>query len=162
MLNRRFKQHQQIIWQDKGGIQDRTIYEDSVFAKMLRDQGLMEERDYQTYISLFKNMSNFMARNNLIVHLDVSPKESLERLRMRYVVICKNWLLWRNRSCEVGVSLEYLTALHKEYESFIQQISKTIPVLRVNWKEFKTPQEMAKLIKQEYQKMQNIRIVDFQ
>lgn len=89
-MNRRFKQHQQIIWQDKGGIQDRTIYEDSVFAKMLRDQGLMEERDYQTYISLFKNMSNFMARNNLIVHLDVSPKESLERLRMRYVVICKN------------------------------------------------------------------------
>jgi hypothetical protein len=34
LLNRRFRQHQQIIWQGKGGVQDRTIYEDSVFAKV--------------------------------------------------------------------------------------------------------------------------------
>ena len=34
LLNRRFQQHQQIIWQGKGGVQDRTIYEDSVFAKV--------------------------------------------------------------------------------------------------------------------------------
>lgn len=30
LLNKRFRQHQQIIWQGKGGVQDRTIYEDSV------------------------------------------------------------------------------------------------------------------------------------
>src|SRR3989338_5750881 len=34
LLNRRFQQHQQIIWQGRGGVQDRTIYEDSVFAKV--------------------------------------------------------------------------------------------------------------------------------
>lgn len=34
LLNRRFRQHQQIIWQGKGGVQDRTIYEDSVFARV--------------------------------------------------------------------------------------------------------------------------------
>lgn len=34
LLNRRFQQHQQIIWQGQGGVQDRTIYEDSVFAKV--------------------------------------------------------------------------------------------------------------------------------
>ena len=34
LLNRRFQQHQQIIWQGCGGVQDRTIYEDSVFAKV--------------------------------------------------------------------------------------------------------------------------------
>ena len=105
LLNRRFQQHQQIIWQGKGGVQDRTIYEDSVFAKVhnlmcvfvgvhscvrgvlvlvlvqhctlllsvcvcvcvcvnclqvLKDSGMMEEREYQTYRSLFSNMSNFM------------------------------------------------------------------------------------------------------
>tara|TARA_R110002050_G_scaffold99628_3_gene206506 strand:+ start:570 stop:995 length:426 start_codon:yes stop_codon:yes gene_type:complete len=27
LLNKRFRQHQQIIWQNKGGVQDRTIYE---------------------------------------------------------------------------------------------------------------------------------------
>lgn len=60
LLNKRFRQQQQIIWQGKGGVQDRTIYEDSVFARMLWKSGLMEERDYRTYIELFGNMSNFM------------------------------------------------------------------------------------------------------
>lgn len=49
LLNRRFQQQQQIVWQGHGGVQDRTIYEDSVFARMLRNSGLMDERDYQTY-----------------------------------------------------------------------------------------------------------------
>lgn len=34
LLNRRFAQQQQIIWSGKGGVQDRTIYEDAVFAKV--------------------------------------------------------------------------------------------------------------------------------
>ena len=41
-------------------MQDRTIYEDSVFARVLKDSGMMEEREYETYVSLFSNMSNFM------------------------------------------------------------------------------------------------------
>lgn len=86
LLNRRFQQHQSIIWQGQGGVQDRTIYEDSVFAKVrtskksslkpndafdelnrshlflqvLMESNLMEEREYRTYLSLFSNMSNFM------------------------------------------------------------------------------------------------------
>ena len=48
LLNKRFKQQQQIIWSGKGGVQDRTIYEDSVFARMLKDSGMMSERDYRT------------------------------------------------------------------------------------------------------------------
>jgi deoxyadenosine kinase len=60
LLNKRFRQHQQIIWQGKGGVQDRTIYEDSIFARMLCDSGLMDQRDYETYCELFSNMANFM------------------------------------------------------------------------------------------------------
>ena len=35
LLNRRFQQHQEIIWKGRSAVQDRTIYEDSIFAKML-------------------------------------------------------------------------------------------------------------------------------
>ena len=35
LLNRRFQQHQEIIWRGRSAVQDRTIYEDSIFAKML-------------------------------------------------------------------------------------------------------------------------------
>jgi hypothetical protein len=34
LLNKRFSQQQQIIWSGRGGVQDRTIYEDSVFARV--------------------------------------------------------------------------------------------------------------------------------
>ncbi|CAI8021259.1 Deoxyadenosine kinase [Geodia barretti] len=117
LLNRRFQQHQQIIWQGRGGVQDRTIYEDSVFAKVLRDSGMMEEREYQTYRSLFSNMSNFMKKPNLIVHLDVSPEESKRRIEMR------------SRECESTISLDYLRNLHAAYEEFIKDISRIIPAL---------------------------------
>ncbi len=138
LLNRRFQQHQEIIWRGGGGVQDRTIYEDAVFAKTLVDQQLMEERDYKTYLALFKHMSNFMCRPNIIVYLDLSPESSLERIAQR------------NRDIESGISLEYLTALRAEYEAFIHDISRRIPVVRVNWEQYRDADEMARVIREQY------------
>ncbi|XP_065832919.1 deoxyadenosine kinase-like [Oscarella lobularis] len=149
LLNRRFQQHQQIIWQGQGGVQDRTIYEDSVFAKVLRDSGMMEEREYQTYLSLFSNMSNFMKKPNLIVHLDVSPEESLRRVQAR------------KRECESTLSLDYLQRLHVAYEEFVGDITRIIPVIHVNYETFRTAEEMADMIIREYSQMTSVRRVDF-
>jgi len=149
LLNKRFAQQQQIIWNGNGGVQDRSIYEDSVFARMLRNSSLMEQRDYETYISLFNHMSNFMKKPNVIVHLDVTPEESLERIKCR------------NRGCETTITVEYLRSLHQAYEEFLQDISTVIPVIKVNWNEFQEADEVAKQIKSEFQRIQNIRHVDF-
>jgi deoxyadenosine kinase len=138
LLNRRFQQHQEIIWRGGGGVQDRTIYEDAVFARTLVGLGLLEERDYRTYVSLFRHMSNFMCRPNVIVYLDVNPERSLERIRLR------------QRGVESGVTLEYLTALHQEYEAFLADISRSVPVIRIDWDQFRTVEEMAAVIEREY------------
>jgi deoxyadenosine kinase len=138
LLNRRFQQHQEIIWRGGGGVQDRTIYEDAVFAKTLVDLQLMDERDYRTYLQLFRHMSNFMCRPNLIVYLDVSPARSMERV------------LERSRGVESGITLGYLTALHAEYETFIGDISRTVPVIRVDWDQFRDTEEMAALVEREF------------
>lgn len=138
LLNRRFQQHQEIIWRGGGGVQDRTIYEDAVFAKTLVNQGLMDARDYQTYLSLFRHMSNFMCRPNLIVYLDLSPESSMKRIQERA------------RSVETGVTIEYLTALREGYESFIADISRAIPVIRVDWERYRNAEEMADMIEREY------------
>lgn len=53
LLNKRFRQQQEIVWSEAGAVQDRTIYEDAIFARMLADGGLMDQRDYETYLSLF-------------------------------------------------------------------------------------------------------------
>jgi deoxyadenosine kinase len=139
LLNRRFQQHQEIIWRGGGGVQDRTIYEDAVFAKMLVQLDLMDQRDYENYLSLFRHMSNFMCRPNLIVYLDVKPERSMERIKMR------------SRDVETGISLDYLEALYKGYDDFVTDISRTIPVVRVDYDRFHTAEQMAVAIEHEYQ-----------
>ena len=138
LLNRRFQQHQEIIWRGRSAVQDRTIYEDSIFAKMLAQTDLMDERDYNTYLDLFRHMSNFMCRPNVIVYLDVPPEISLERIRSR------------GRGIEDGITIEYLRALHKGYEDFVVDISRTTPVIRVDYERFATAEEMATVIEKEY------------
>ncbi len=138
LLNRRFQQHQEIIWRGRSAVQDRTIYEDSIFAKMLAKTGLMDERDYRTYVQLFRNMSNFMCKPSVIVFLDVSPEASADRIRMR------------SRDVESKIELGYLQALYDGYQEFIESISKVIPVIRIDYEKFKTAGEMAEVIKREY------------
>ena len=57
---------------------------------------------------------------------------------------------------EKGITLNYLTSLFIAYEEFISQISKIIPVIKVDWNEFKTADELATEIEKEYKKIQII------
>ncbi len=140
LLNRRFQQHQEIIWRGRGGVQDRTIYEDAIFARTLRDMDLMDSRDYETYVTLFRNLSNFMCRPNVIIYLDVTPEKSMERIKAR------------DRGVESGITLEYLTRLYGNYEEFLHEISRLIPVLRVRWDEFWEVERLAEAVAREYQR----------
>jgi deoxyadenosine kinase len=138
LLNRRFQQHQEIIWRGRSAVQDRTIYEDSIFAKILAQTGLMDQRDYRTYIELFRNMSNFMCKPSVIVYLDVSPEGSAERIRLR------------SRTVEGGIQLDYLKALYAGYQEFVEDVSKVIPVIRVDYERFQSVEAMAEVIHREY------------
>jgi deoxyadenosine kinase len=144
LLNKRFRQQQQIVWEGKGGVQDRSIYEDAVFARMLADGGLMERRDYATYLSLFSTMAHFMQRPDVIVYLDLSPEESLRRIRMRA------------REMESGVTLEYLTSLHAAYEDFLADVSRSVHVIRIDYSEFRGVEEMAAEIARQYEDISHI------
>ena len=68
-----------------GIVQDRTIMK-MHFAKTLLNLGLLDERDYQTYLSLFKHMSNFMCRPNIIIYSDINRRHlSKNSMRSRDV-----------------------------------------------------------------------------
>lgn len=69
------------------------------------------------------------------MHLHVTPEESLERIRQR------------NRSCESGISVEYLRCLYDAYEEFLTDISKVIPVLKVDYHTFKTAEVIESFFK---------------
>jgi deoxyadenosine kinase len=74
----------------------------------------------------------------MIIHLDVSPEESLRRIGLR------------NRECEKSITLEYLTDLKAAYEDFLDEISMFIPVIRVDWNEFRPVEEVVDKIATEY------------
>jgi deoxyadenosine kinase len=135
LLNHRFEQHQKMIWSGSHTIQDRTIYEDVIFAKMLRESGHMEELDFQTYRHLFQNMCNFLHRPDIIVYLDVEPEEALRRVKMR------------SRGCECNIPVEYLAALKNGYEEWLEDVEPRIPVLRLDWSEFRDTKVVADAIR---------------
>jgi deoxyadenosine/deoxycytidine kinase len=116
-------------------IMDRGIYEDIIFAKMLRDSGKMIEYDFDTYCGIFSSMCNYLHRLDLIIYLDVTPEIALDRVRLR------------GRECEKGIDLAYLTALRTGYEDWMSsEICEKIPVLRLDWNTFKSMDEVVPIL----------------
>ena len=125
LLFRRFEQHQQIVWNsEKGAVQDRTIYEDTIFARMLHEAGFIDQRDYDTYQGHFNLMKRYLVYPNLLIYLRVDPETSLQRIAKR------------GRNAESGITLDYMQKLHDGYESFIEEMSRYTRVLTLDWNQF--------------------------
>ena len=109
-LNSRFAQAQKIrSMHYQTVVQDRTIYEDAfVFAKNLEESDLMEKRDYQNYLMLYRSMINTVNPPDLIVYL----KADLPKLRRQ--------IQKRGREFEQSISDEYLANLNHLYEDLAQ------------------------------------------
>ena len=133
-LNYRFQQEQKNIWNKNNTIQDRSMWEDIIFARMLLDSGIMTEIDYNNYHKLFMNMTNFIKKPSLIIYLDVEPEIAFERIKIR------------NRDCEKEISLDYLRSLKKCYEEWLESVSKHTKVLRINWNEFMSTEYVVEQI----------------
>lgn len=124
LLTKRFEQQQQIIWNGKGAVQDRSIYEDGIFCKMLHDEKKISDLDYATYCKLAEIMFNLCGRPTVVIYLDVSPEEAYHRLKIR------------DREIESKVPLEYLKNLHTAYEEWLKTM-KDVRIIRVNYEKYK-------------------------
>jgi deoxyadenosine kinase len=116
-------------------VQDRTIYEDTIFAEMLKDAHYMSQRDYNTYINLFLNMTHFLQRPTVILYLDTSPEQALHNVRSRA------------RGCEVDLSLDYLKALRDGYEAWFEKMKNRLTIVRVPWDNFGEGIDLTAIVK---------------
>ena len=64
-----------------------------------------------------------------------------------------------SRDIETSISIEYLSRLYQEYEVFIEEISRLIPVIRVPWDQFRNVEEIAAAIEKEYRETSFLRKV---
>ena len=113
-LHHRFSSIIDISKSENGFVQDRTIYEDvEIFSRNLHDMGYMDDRDWQTYSDLFKNMTKFLKSPDLIIYLKADLDTILERIKKR------------SRDYEATIDPEYLKRLNLMYDEWIEGIKWT-------------------------------------
>lgn len=112
-LNSRFRQIAQIRESGKDIIQDRTIYEDAhIFAPNLHAMGLMTNRDFENYKSLFDLMESFVQGPDLLIYLRSSISNLVAQIHKR------------GRDYENSISIDYLSRLNERYEAFVHGYDK--------------------------------------
>ena len=136
-LNSRFRQVLELRKSGKDIIQDRTIYEDaSIFAPNLHAMGLMTNRDFRNYSSLFDLMENLVTPPDLLIYLRGSIETLVGQIHKR------------GRDYENSISIEYLSRLNERYEAWITKYNKgkllIIDVDNLNFVD--NPEDLASII----------------
>lgn len=102
-------------------VQDRSIYEDChIFTAHHYQQGLISERDFQTYQYLYQGMIDFLPQPDLIVYLSAPVDHLLARISER------------GRDYEQEISAAYLTDLNTLYTQWYARARrKGLPILEL-------------------------------
>ncbi|MET2986290.1 deoxynucleoside kinase [Aureibaculum conchae] len=112
-LNSRFSQILEIHESGKNIIQDRTIYEDAhIFAPNLHAMGLMTNRDFTNYSTLFQLMEKLVSPPDLLIYLRASIQTLVGQIHNR------------GREYENSISIDYLSRLNERYEAWISTYTK--------------------------------------
>ena len=107
-LKQRFRDLLEIRKSDRTVVQDRSIYEGVyVFTANNRDMGNLSDRDYETYMELFEDMTDVVRYPDLMVYLRCSVGHLASNIEKR------------GRSYEEQMPLRYLESLNRRYEDFI-------------------------------------------
>ncbi|WMI69518.1 deoxynucleoside kinase [Mangrovimonas sp. YM274] len=136
-LNSRFRQVLQIRESGKDIIQDRTIYEDAhIFAPNLHAMGLMTNRDYENYRSLFDLMESLVQGPDLLIYLRSSIPNLVSQIHNR------------GRDYESSISIDYLSRLNERYEAWIHGYDKgNLLIIDVDQLDFVSkPEDLGEVI----------------
>ncbi len=101
-LNERFRMIKE-IHNNGGGILDRSIFGDRIFAQMLNEDGWMTDDEFQTYTTLLDNMLQHAKNPDYLIYIDCDLETALQRIKVR------------GREMEQDVDLRYWNRLNEKY-----------------------------------------------
>ncbi|MEX0593637.1 MAG: deoxynucleoside kinase [Balneolaceae bacterium] len=109
-LTSRFRAHKQMLESGiRTVVQDRTIYEDAeIFARNLNRMGLMNDRDYKNYRTLYEEVIDLLAPPGLLVYLRARVPTLVRQIQKR------------GRPYERSLRIDYLERLNELYEEWIE------------------------------------------
>ena len=97
-----------ISWSKDVIIQDRTLLEGVyIFVANNYAMGNLSERDYTTYMNLFRAMMSLVKEPDLLIYLRCGIPHLVSQIQKR------------GRDYEQSISIDYLTGLNERYEKFI-------------------------------------------
>lgn len=118
-LAARLKQHLREVNPGRRVIQDRTVYEDAaIFARLLHDDGVMDDRDHDSYRTLYLAVSAALRPPDLLIYI----RASLPTL--------KRHIAQRGRSYEADIDEGYLSRLNYLYERWVEDFTLS-PVVAI-------------------------------
>jgi len=134
-LNERFRMIKE-IFRNGGGVLDRSIFGDRIFARMLHEDGDMTEEEYSTYSTLLDNMLEHVQKPQLLIYLDCTVETALTRIKKR------------NRGLESDIPREYLEHLNSRYLDWYENYDLS-PKLFINANDLNVfdPDHLADLMK---------------
>ena len=107
-LTHKFRLHLALNTNTATVIQDRTIYEDAeIFATNLGRSGMMNQRDFQTYLELYQSMRSVLQPPDLMIYLRCPGPSIRQRIKRR------------GRASELAIPTPYLRRLNVLYEEWI-------------------------------------------
>jgi deoxyadenosine/deoxycytidine kinase len=135
-LNSRFRQVLEIRESGQDTIQDRTIYEDAhIFAPNLHSMGLMTNRDFENYKSLFELMESLVQGPDLLIYLRSSIPNLVAQIHKR------------GRDYENSISIDYLSRLNERYEAWIHDYKGKLLIIDVDDLNFvDNPEDLGTII----------------
>jgi len=118
-LGHRAEQHQLLARMNNSAIIDRSIYEDAeIFARASERLGNLTERDFNTYLSVFKLVVKNLPVPDLLIYLRAPVPVLQERIRTR------------GRNMEEGIPADYLRLLETLYDDWMKRFD-LCPVLTI-------------------------------
>lgn len=105
-LNRRFEMLKEASAMGRPTLMDRSIYGDMIFAKLLYEEGNMDEDEFFLYRDLLRNMLDHVEAPKLMIYLKIDTDTAIERIKKR------------GREYELVVERDYWERLNKEYQSY--------------------------------------------
>ena len=128
--------HQKMSASLKTVIQDRTIYEDlEIFARNLYKLGKLSQRDWDNYCGLFKVMTSYLKKPDLIIYLKADTDTLISRIKKR------------GRDYEISQDESYWIDLNQRYETYFKNYSwSKLLVIDVNHLDIENNKEDKKLL----------------
>lgn len=123
-LTQKFRIHQELDRSNDVVVQDRTIFEDAeIFCTNLFKGGLINKRDYRTYMDLYHTITDSIKLPTVLIYLECPLRTLKKRIAKR------------GRQMEKTLPDAYLKRLERLYKDWISKY-KLSPIIKVSTEKY--------------------------